>query len=67
MVLVMGATARRGAPPSAGWRHSVTTWAQWFGTSKAAGRRLPSGAALRVADYEDASTLKTALAGIDNL
>jgi hypothetical protein len=30
-----------------------------------AGRRLPSGIALRVADHEDASALKRALAGID--
>ena len=32
---------------------------------QAASRRLPSGIALRVADYEDASALKRALAGID--
>jgi hypothetical protein len=23
-----------GAPSSAGWRHSATTWSQWSGTSK---------------------------------
>ncbi len=34
---------------------------------QAASRRLPSGIALRVADYEDASALKRALAGIDVL
>ena len=34
---------------------------------QAASRRLPSGVALRVADYEDASALKRALAGIDVL
>ena len=34
---------------------------------QAASRRLPSGIALRVADYEDASALKRALAGIDIL
>jgi len=34
---------------------------------QAANRRLPSGIALRVADYEDASALKRALAGIDVL
>ena len=33
----------------------------------AASRRLPSGIALRVADYEDASALKRALAGIDDM
>src|SRR5713101_6088029 len=32
-----------------------------------ASRRLPSGIALRVADYEDASALKRALAGIDDM
>jgi len=32
-----------------------------------ASRRLPSGIALRVADYEDDSALKRALAGIDDL
>ena len=45
-----------GAPSSAGWRHSATTWSQW--DVQAARRRLPSGIALRVADYEDASALK---------
>jgi NAD(P)H dehydrogenase (quinone) len=34
---------------------------------QAASRRLPSGIALRVADYEDASALKRALAGIDDV
>ena len=34
---------------------------------QAAGRRLPPGSAPRVADYEDASALKRALAGIDVL
>jgi NAD(P)H dehydrogenase (quinone) len=34
---------------------------------QAASRRLPSGITLRVADYEDASALKTALAGIDDI
>jgi len=34
---------------------------------QAASRRLPSGIVLRVADYEDASALKRALAGIDVL
>ncbi len=34
---------------------------------QAASRRLPSGIALRVADYEDASALKSALAGIDDM
>ena len=33
----------------------------------AASRGLPSGIALRVADYEDASALKRALAGIDDM
>ena len=34
---------------------------------EAASRRLPSGIALRVADYEDASALKRAFAGVDEL
>ena len=34
---------------------------------RAASRRLPSGNALRVADYEDASALMNALAGIDDM
>src|SRR5208283_5000328 len=34
---------------------------------QAASRRLPSGIALRVADYEDASALKKALAGIGDV
>ena len=34
---------------------------------QAASRRLPSGIALRGADYEDASALKRALAGIDDM
>jgi NAD(P)H dehydrogenase (quinone) len=34
---------------------------------QAASRRLPSGIVLRAADYEDASALKRALAGIDNM
>jgi len=34
---------------------------------QAATRRLPSGIALRAADYDDASALKRALAGIDDM
>jgi NAD(P)H dehydrogenase (quinone) len=34
---------------------------------QAASRRLPSGIALRVADYEDTSALKRALASIDDM
>ena len=34
---------------------------------QAASRRLPSGIALRVADYEDASALKRALVGIGDV
>jgi uncharacterized protein YbjT (DUF2867 family) len=34
---------------------------------QAASRRLPSGIALRVADYDDAAALKRALAGIDDM
>ena len=34
---------------------------------QAATRRLPSGIALRAADYEDAFALKRALAGIDDM
>jgi uncharacterized protein YbjT (DUF2867 family) len=57
----------RGAPSSAGWRplgHDVVAMAR---DVQAASRRLPSGIALRVADYEDASALKRALAGIDDM
>ena len=57
-----------GAPSSTGWRHSATTWSQWSGTSKpqAGACHLESPCA-RVADYEDASALKRALAGIDDM
>jgi len=34
---------------------------------QAASRRMPSGIALRVADYEDTSALKRSLAGIDDM
>src|SRR4029077_8878401 len=34
---------------------------------QAASRRLPSGIALRVSDYEDASALKRALPGVDDM
>jgi len=34
---------------------------------QAASRCLPPGIALRVADYEDASALKRALAGVDDM
>jgi hypothetical protein len=39
----------RGAPSSAGWRHSATTWSQWSGTSKpqAGACHLESPCALR--------------------
>ena len=67
MILVKGTTGQWGAPPSAGWRHSATTWSQRSGTSKAASRRLPSGIALLVAGYEDASALKRAFAGLDDM
>ncbi len=56
-----------GAPSSPGWRHSATTWSQWFGDAQAANRRRRSGIARRVADYEDASALMRALAGIDDM
>jgi NAD(P)H dehydrogenase (quinone) len=56
-----------GAPSSPGWRHSATTLSQWSRDVQAASRRLPSGIALRVADYEDSSALKRALAGIDDM
>ena len=55
------------APSSAGWRHSATTWSQWSGTSKPQAGACHLGTALRVADYEDASALKRALAGIDDM
>jgi hypothetical protein len=46
-----------GAPASAGWRHSATTWSQWSGTSK------PQAGACHL----DASALKRVLAGIDDM
>jgi hypothetical protein len=54
-----------GAPSSAGWLgHDVVAIVRDI---QAASRRLPSGIALRVADYEDASALKRALAGIEDM
>ena len=52
-----------GAPSSAGWRHSATVARDL----QAASRRLPSGIAPRVADYEDASALKSTPAGINDM
>jgi uncharacterized protein YbjT (DUF2867 family) len=66
MILVTGATGHVG--------RAVVSWLASLGHDvvamirdvHAASRRLPSGIALRVADYEDASALKSALAGIDD-
>jgi len=67
MILVTEATGHWGAPSSAGWRHSATTWSQWSG--RASRKQAPSirNRALRVAAYEDASALKRAFAGIDDM
>jgi NAD(P)H dehydrogenase (quinone) len=66
MILVTGATGqcarRRCRLASLG--HDVVAMVR---DVQAASRRLPSGIALRVADYENASALKRALAGIDDM
>src|SRR6266446_6380254 len=66
MILVTGATGHVGAVVSklASLGHDVVAMVR---DVQAASRRLPSGIALRVADYEDASALKRALAGIDDM
>ena len=67
MILVTGATGHAGRTAVcrlASLGHDVVAMVR---DVQAASRRLPSGIALRVADYEDASALKRALAGIDNM
>ena len=67
MILVTGATGRVGRAVVcrlASLGHDVVAMAR---DVQAASRRLPSGIVLRVADYEDASVLKRALAGIDDM
>jgi NAD(P)H dehydrogenase (quinone) len=65
MILVTGATGRVGRVCRlASLGHDVVAMVR---DVQAASRRLPSGIALRVADYEDASALKRALAGIDDM
>jgi NAD(P)H dehydrogenase (quinone) len=67
MVLVTGATGHVGR--AVAWR--LASRGRDVGAMvrdvPAASRRLRSGIALRVADYEDASALKRALAGIDDM
>ena len=66
MILITGATAHVGRAVVcrlASLGHDVVAMVR---NVQAASRRLPSGIALRVADYEDASALKRALAGIDD-
>ena len=65
MILVKGATGHVGrAVVCRLASHDVVAMVR---DVQAASRRLPSGIALRVADYEDPSALKRALAGIDVL
>jgi NAD(P)-dependent dehydrogenase (short-subunit alcohol dehydrogenase family) len=67
MILVTGATGHVGRAVVcrlASLGHNVAAMVRDI---QAASRRLPSGIALRVADYEDASALKRALAGIDDM
>ena len=67
MILVTGATGHVGRVVVcrlASLGHDVVAMVR---DAQAASRRLPSGIALRVADYEDASALKRAFAGIDEL
>ena len=66
MILVTGATGHVGravVSSLASLGHEVVAMVRDLQAGK---RRLPSGVALRVADYEDASGLKKALAGIDD-
>jgi hypothetical protein len=50
-----------GAPSSAGWRHSATTWSQWSGTSRpqAGAYHLESPFALRITRMPLLSTSST--------
>jgi uncharacterized protein YbjT (DUF2867 family) len=67
MILVTGATGHVGravVSRLASLGHDVVAMVR---DVQAASRRLASGIALRVADYEDASALKRALAGIDDM
>jgi NAD(P)H dehydrogenase (quinone) len=67
MILVTGATGHVGCAVVcrlASLGHDVVAMVR---DVQAARRRLPSGIALRVADYEDAAALKSAFAGIDDL
>jgi NAD(P)H dehydrogenase (quinone) len=67
MMLVAGATGHVGravVSSLASLGHEVVAMVR---DVQAASRRLPSGIALRVADYEDASALKRALADIDDM
>ena len=67
MILVTGATGHVGravVARLASLGHDVVAMVR---DVQAASRRLPSGIAPRVADYEDASALKRALAGIDDM
>jgi NAD(P)H dehydrogenase (quinone) len=67
MILVTGATGHVGRAAVcrlASLGHDVVAMVR---DVQAASRRLPSGISLRVATYEDASALKRALAGIDDM
>lgn len=67
MILVTGATGHVGSAVVdrlASLGHDVVAMVR---DRQTAAERLPSGIALRVADYEDASALKKAFAGIDEI
>ena len=67
MILVTGATGHVGravVARLASLGHDVVAMVR---DVQAARRRLPSGITTRVADYEDASALKRALGGIDDM
>ena len=67
MILVTGATGHVGRAVVAGLVSSGHEVAALVRNTEAVQRRLPRGTALRVGDYEDASALKTAVSGIDQL
>ena len=66
MILVTGATGHRAAVVCrlASLGHDLVAMVR---DVQAASRCLPSGSALRVADYEDTSALKRTLASIDDM
>lgn len=67
MILVTGATSHVGRAVIARLASLGNDVVAMVRDVQAASRRLPSGTALRAADYEDASALKRALAGVDGM